>query len=54
VLECTNMVPYARAVRDRLRLPVFSIHSFVTWFQAGLEPRDFGPPASALREWRER
>ena len=27
VLECTNMVPYARALRDHLRLPVFSIYS---------------------------
>jgi hypothetical protein len=26
----------------------------VTWFQAGLVPRDFGHPASAVREWRER
>jgi Asp/Glu/hydantoin racemase len=54
VLECTNMAPYARALHDRLRLPVFDIVSFVTWFHAGLAPRDFGHPASALREWRER
>jgi hypothetical protein len=54
VLECTNMVPYARALRDRLRLPVFSIWSFVTWFQAGLQPPDFGPPGVSSREWRER
>jgi hypothetical protein len=54
LLECTNMVPYARALSDRLRLPVFSIYTFVTWFQAGLVPRDFGHPASAVREWRER
>jgi hypothetical protein len=54
VLECTNMVPYARALSEHLRLPVFSIHSFITWFQAGLAPRDFGPPGSGPREWRER
>jgi len=54
VLECTNMVPYARALSQRLGLPVFSIYTFVTWFQAGLVPRDFGHPATALREWRER
>ena len=56
LLECTNMVPYARAVSQHLRLPVFSIYSFVTWFQAGLLPRDFGPPgsANASGEWRER
>ena len=54
VLECTNMTPYARALSEHLRLPVFSIYSFVTWFQAGLAPRDFGPPGSGPREWRER
>jgi hypothetical protein len=54
LLECTNMVPYARALSERLRLPVFSIYSFVTWFQSALVPRDFGYPASAVREWRER
>jgi hypothetical protein len=35
---------------------VFSIYSCVTWFQAGLVPRDFGPPGSAgpssAGEWR--
>jgi hypothetical protein len=54
VLECTNMVPYARALSERLRLPVFSIYTFVTWFQAGLIPREFGPPAGAPRQWRDR
>jgi len=54
VLECTNMVPYARALRDRLGLPVYDIYSFMTWFHAGLVPRDFGFPASAARPWRER
>jgi Asp/Glu/hydantoin racemase len=54
VLECTNMTPYARALSDHLLLPVYSIYSFVTWFQAGLAPRDFGPPGSGSREWRER
>jgi hypothetical protein len=54
LLECTNMVPYARALSERLRLPVFSIYTFITWFQSGLVPRDFGHPASARRDWRER
>jgi len=54
LLECTNMVPYAGALSKRLRLPVFSIYTFVTWFHAGLVPRDFGYPASASREWHER
>jgi hypothetical protein len=54
LLECTNMVPYARALSQRLRLPVFSIYTFVTWFQSGLVPRDFGHPSSLPGDWRER
>lgn len=41
VLECTNMVPYARAIREATGLPVFSIHNFVSWFQASLSPPSF-------------
>lgn len=41
VLECTNMVPYARDIRRVTGLPVYSIHTFVSWFQAGLMPRAF-------------
>ncbi len=41
VLECTNMVPYAADLRRQLGLPIFSIYSFVQWFQAGLLPRPF-------------
>jgi Asp/Glu/hydantoin racemase len=43
VLECTNMVPYAADLRQTLGLPVYSIYSFATWFQAGLMPRSFDP-----------
>ncbi|MBI1775393.1 MAG: aspartate/glutamate racemase family protein [Proteobacteria bacterium] len=53
LLECTNMAPYARALAARLRRPVFDIYSFITWFHAGLVPRDFGPPGSAPRPWSE-
>jgi hypothetical protein len=45
LLECTNMVPYAHALSQRLRLPVFSIYTFVTWFHSGLIPREFGRPS---------
>ncbi|QFT75328.1 aspartate/glutamate racemase family protein [Ruegeria sp. THAF33] len=38
VLECTNMCPYAPDIQQATGLPVFSIVSFVTWFQAGLVP----------------
>ena len=47
LLECTNMAPYARALRQHLGLPVYDIYSFIIWFQAGLRPRDFGYPGSA-------
>ena len=43
VLECTNMVPFAADLRHVLGVPVFSIYSFITWFQAGLLPRVFNP-----------
>jgi len=45
VLECTNMPPYAHALREILGLPVYDIYSLITWLHAGLRPRDFGPPA---------
>jgi hypothetical protein len=54
VLECTNMSAFARALSDHLLLPVYSFYSFVTWFHSGIVPRDFGPPGSGLRQWRER
>jgi len=41
VLECTNMVPYARDIRKLTGLPVYSIYSHVIWFQAGISPRGF-------------
>ncbi len=44
VLECTNMVPYAADIRKATGLPVFSIESFVTWFQSGLAPRRYPLP----------
>lgn len=39
VLECTNMIPYAADIRTATGLPVFSMLSFVSWFQSGLSPR---------------
>ena len=42
VLECTNMPPYAHALREALGMPVFDIYSLITWFHAGLRPRAFG------------
>jgi Asp/Glu/hydantoin racemase len=45
VLECTNMCPYAAVLRDHVKLPVFDIYSFVSWFHASLAPREFAAPA---------
>ena len=42
VLECTNMPPYAAALRDALGLPVYDIYSMISWFHAGIRPRRFG------------
>jgi hypothetical protein len=54
VMECTRMVPFSRALREEIALPVYDIYSFVRWFHAGLAPRDFGHPGSAPRPFRER
>jgi Asp/Glu/hydantoin racemase len=41
VLECTNMCPYAADIQHATGLPVFSIVTFVSWFQAGLVPAKY-------------
>ena len=38
VLECTNMPPYAAAIRDATRLPVFDITTLVRMVYAALVP----------------
>ena len=55
VTENHNMAPYAAALNRRLRLPIFTVYTFVTWFQEGLAPREFGYPGSSAPDvWRER
>ena len=55
VTENHNMAPYAAALNRRLRIPIYTVYTLVTWFQAGLAPRDFGFPGAATPElWRER
>ncbi|MBO9447540.1 aspartate/glutamate racemase family protein [Ruegeria sp. R14_0] len=44
VLECTNMCPYAADIQRATGLPVFSIVTLVSWFQAGLVPPVFPNP----------
>lgn len=41
VLECTNMCPYAADIVQATGLPVWSMASFVEWFQSGLRPRRY-------------
>jgi hypothetical protein len=55
VCENHNMAPYAAALNARLRVPIYTVYSFVCWFQAGLEPRQFGRPGVPGHDtWRER
>jgi hypothetical protein len=56
VLECHNMAPFSRFLARTFRMPVYDVYTLVSWFHAGLSPRDFGPPGSGpgSAEWRER
>lgn len=42
VLECTNMAPYAAAIRRETGLPVFSIFNFISWLQQSAVPPVWG------------
>jgi Asp/Glu/hydantoin racemase len=48
VLECTNMPPYAHALRAALKLPIFDVYSLITWLHGGIRPRDFAAPAGRM------
>ncbi|MCP4316999.1 MAG: aspartate/glutamate racemase family protein [Hyphomicrobiales bacterium] len=41
LLECTNMMPYAADVAKATGCPVFTMESFVSWFQGALVPRRY-------------
>ncbi|WP_299771334.1 aspartate/glutamate racemase family protein [uncultured Tateyamaria sp.] len=49
LLECTNMVPYAADIRRATGRPVFSIYTYLMWFQAGLLPRRFPADLDDIR-----
>lgn len=52
LLECTNMVPYTADIRRATGRPVFSIYTYLLWFQAALMPRQFqGTLYDAPRQW---
>lgn len=42
VLECTNMCPYAADIAEETGLPVYSMVTLISWFQAGLSPPRWG------------
>jgi hypothetical protein len=44
VLECTDLVPFARAIQERLRRPVFDIVTLTNLVHAGLRRRRFAAP----------
>ena len=54
LLECTNMVPYARALEGTSLTAGIRHLQLHDWFHSGLSPRDFGHPGSGPRPWRER
>ena len=41
VLECTNLPPYASALQAAIGMPVYDVHSMISWLHAGLRPRTF-------------
>ncbi len=56
VFECHNMAPFSRVIATAFNVPVYDVYTFVTWFHAGIAPRDFGHPSGGSwpRGWRER
>jgi hypothetical protein len=51
VLECTNMPPYARALREATGLPVFDIYSLIAWLRCGLRPANFAAHVRSANTW---
>lgn len=49
LLECTNMVPFAADIRRATGRPVFSIYTYLLWFQSGLLPRRFAHDLDDIR-----
>ncbi len=46
LLECTNLSPYACAVSQAIKVPVFDINTMVNWFVNGVQPRYYNTPIS--------
>jgi Asp/Glu/hydantoin racemase len=41
VLECTNMPPYAKAIQEVLKMPVFDVVTMIRYVHAGLQRQEF-------------
>lgn len=41
VLECTNMPPYAKAIQEVLKMPVFDVVTMIRYIHASLERQEF-------------
>lgn len=48
VLECTNLPPFAAAIRAMTGLPVYDVLTLGHWLHAGLVERRYGPDQEAL------
>lgn len=46
VMECTNLVPYSQAVRERFGVPVFDLHTLVTQAVLAITGTEFPRPAA--------
>lgn len=44
VLECTNLVPHAKAIQIAVGRPVYDVMTLVDWFYAGLRQRRWPKP----------
>lgn len=41
LLECSDMPPYARAVQNRIKIPVFDYITLIDWIQSGMVRKGF-------------
>jgi len=41
LLECTNMTPYAKAIQEKVNLPVFDIVTLTNWVYSALVKKEF-------------
>jgi hypothetical protein len=52
VLECTNFVPFSRAIREASGLPVFDLYTLVRQTHEALVGPDFATRSVETSRWR--